>query len=88
MDCLNHGCPFRENQTSNANRCEHIACQNRYTDDALIVFQINQTDIFPVEVKKLVYDCGYIAFDDEEIGKSVFLTREAAEAALKGENNG
>ena len=26
MDCFNHSCPFRVNETSNANRCECIAC--------------------------------------------------------------
>ena len=29
MDCFNHSCPFRVNETSNANRCERVACQNR-----------------------------------------------------------
>ena len=29
MDCFNHSCPFRVNETSNANRCECVACQNR-----------------------------------------------------------
>ena len=29
MDCLSHSCPFRVNETSNANRCERVACQNR-----------------------------------------------------------
>ena len=29
MDCYNHLCPFRQNTTSNCNRCECLACQNR-----------------------------------------------------------
>lgn len=29
MDCYNHLCPFRQNTTSNCNRCEYLACQNR-----------------------------------------------------------
>ena len=29
MDCFNHSCPFRVNETSNANRCERVTCQNR-----------------------------------------------------------
>ena len=29
MDCFNHLCPFRQNTTSNCNRCECLACQNR-----------------------------------------------------------
>ena len=30
MDCFNHNCPFRINETSNLHRCECIGCQNRY----------------------------------------------------------
>lgn len=29
MDCFNHLCPFRQNTTSNCNRCDCLACQNR-----------------------------------------------------------
>lgn len=29
MDCFNRICPFRQNTTSNSNRCECLACQNR-----------------------------------------------------------
>ena len=29
MDCFNHSCPFRVNETSNANRCDCVACHNR-----------------------------------------------------------
>lgn len=36
MDCFNHLCPFRVNETSNANRCECVACQNRSTNDFII----------------------------------------------------
>lgn len=37
MDCFNRGCPFRVNETSNANRCECTACPNKCTDDVIIV---------------------------------------------------
>lgn len=30
MDCFNHSCPFRVNESSSLNRCECIACPNRY----------------------------------------------------------
>lgn len=33
MDCFNHSCPFRVNETSNANRCECVACPNRSDSD-------------------------------------------------------
>lgn len=36
MDCFNHSCPFRVNETSNANRCECVACQNRSNIDFII----------------------------------------------------
>ena len=36
MDCFNHSCPFRANETSNANRCECVACQNRSNNDFII----------------------------------------------------
>ena len=31
MDCFNHDCPFRVNETSSCNRCDCIACPNRST---------------------------------------------------------
>lgn len=37
MDCFNHGCPFRVNETSNVNRCECTACPNKCTNDVIIV---------------------------------------------------
>ena len=36
MDCFNHSCPFRVNETSNANRCECVTCQNRSNSDFII----------------------------------------------------
>lgn len=36
MDCFNHFCPFRANETSNANRCECLACQHRVNSDFII----------------------------------------------------
>lgn len=36
MDCFNHSCPVRVNETSNANRCECVACQNRINNDFII----------------------------------------------------
>lgn len=37
MDCFNHDCPFRTNETSNYNRCECIGCPNRCGNDMLII---------------------------------------------------
>ena len=44
MDCFNHSCPFRMNETSNANRCECVACQNRSTSDFIITSNRTLTD--------------------------------------------
>lgn len=44
MDCFNHGCPFRVNETSNANRCECTACLNRYSANVLIYSNRTLTD--------------------------------------------
>lgn len=44
MDCFNHSCPFRVNETSNANRCECIACQNRSNSDFTITSNRTLTD--------------------------------------------
>lgn len=49
------------------------------------VFQQNGVDIFESQVKKIIYDCGHFAFAEEAIGERVFLAREAAKAAQKGE---
>lgn len=41
------------------------------------------------EVKGVIYDCEYMAFDSRAIGNKIFLTREAAEQAMKaGADNG
>lgn len=39
-DCFNYSCPFRVNETSNVNKCECLACPNRYSVD---VFSYNRT---------------------------------------------
>ena len=44
MDCFNHSCPFRVNETSNANRCECVACQNRSNCGFIITSNRTLTD--------------------------------------------
>lgn len=44
MDCFTHSCPFRVNETSNANRCECIACPNRSNSDFIITSNRTLTD--------------------------------------------
>ena len=43
-DCFNHGCPFRVNDTSSANRCECTACPNRCTGYFSIAWNRTLTD--------------------------------------------
>ena len=44
MDCFNHSCPVRVNETSNANRWECVACQNRSNSDFIITSNQTLTD--------------------------------------------
>lgn len=46
------------------------------------VYQQNGVDVYELEVKKIIFDCGHIAFDESAIGSSIHLTEEAANAAL------
>lgn len=47
------------------------------------VYQTDGLRVYECKVKKIVFDTDGIAFDDEAIGKYVFLSREEAEAAMK-----
>ena len=49
------------------------------------VYQIDAERVYESEVKGIIYDAGHIDFDERAIGKTVFLTREEAEAALAQE---
>lgn len=46
------------------------------------VWQTDGIDVYELEVKRLIYDCGYIAFDASAIGKRIFKTSSEAEAAM------
>ena len=48
------------------------------------VYQIDAERVYESEVKWIIFDCDDIAFDERAIGGSIFLTREEAEAELKG----
>lgn len=51
------------------------------------VYQIDAERIYESKVKEIIYDTDSIAFDKRAIGKTVFLTREEAERALKEREN-
>nr|DAG70835.1 MAG TPA: hypothetical protein [Caudoviricetes sp.] len=44
VDCFNRGCPFRVNETSNANRCECLACPNRCSEDGFFSYNWTLTN--------------------------------------------
>ena len=46
------------------------------------VYQADDNRVYPLTIKKLIYDAGHIAFDESAIGKSVFLTIEEAQRHL------
>ena len=46
------------------------------------VYQTDGNRIYPSTINMLIYDAGHIAFDERAIGKTVFLTSEAAEKKL------
>ena len=48
------------------------------------VYQIDVERIYEGKITKIIYDTDGIAFDARAIGKTVFLSREEAEAALEG----
>lgn len=47
------------------------------------VYQTDTERVYASNVKAIVYDTDNIAFDERAIGKTVFLTREDAEKALR-----
>ena len=42
------------------------------------VYQIDACRVYPITVRKIIYDCGYLAFDDDAIGESIFLSEDDA----------
>ena len=66
-------------QAEKAGRLEVLPCKVGDT-----VYQIDAERVYESEVKWIIFDCDDIAFDERAIGGSIFLTREEAEAALKG----
>ena len=48
------------------------------------VYQTDGVNVYESKIRKVIYDTGHFAFDDEAIGRSVWLSREETEAALGG----
>ena len=51
------------------------------------VYQIDGVRVYESTIKNVIYDTNGVAFDEDAIGTTVFLTREEAEKALKERNN-
>lgn len=52
MDCFNHNCPFRTNETSNMNRCDCYSCKVR--DSESVYVNSNKIITNDTVLKKLV----------------------------------
>lgn len=57
MDCFNCNCPFRQNTTSNCNRCDCLACQNRWEEPVTYIIS-NQT-LTADEIARMTNDHNY-----------------------------
>ena len=57
MDCFNHLCPFRQNTTSNCNRCDCLACQNR-CEEPITYITSNHT-LTVDEITRMTNDSNY-----------------------------
>ena len=57
MDCFNHLCPFRQNTTSNCNRCDCLACQNRWEEP--VTYIISNHTLTADEITRITNDPNY-----------------------------
>lgn len=51
------------------------------------VYQTDGLNIYESKVERIIFEADNIAFSEDAIGRSIFLTREKAEAALKKMEN-
>ena len=68
MDCFNHSCPFRVNETSNANHCECMACPNRSNNDFIITSNRTLTNAEPAMLNALRSKYKNYGFECEWMG--------------------
>lgn len=57
MDCFNYNCPFRQNTTSNHNRCDCLACQNRCEEP--VTYVISNHTLTADEIARMTNDSNY-----------------------------
>lgn len=77
----NHGMP-NTNQVADYLVANGVVVLPRNVGDK--VYQTDGVRLYESQIKSIIYDTNNIAFDESAIGKSIFLTREAAEKALEG----
>lgn len=73
MDCFNHNCPIRNNTTSSPNRCECVACPNRW-EEAYTFYvsnRISTTDVAPVIHGRWIYEGDFDVWLCSRCGKGV-----------------
>ena len=57
MDCFNYNCPFRQNTTSNCNRCDCLACQNRWEEP--VTYITSNHTLTADEIARITNDPNY-----------------------------
>ena len=57
MDCFNYNCPFRQNTTSNCNRCDCLACQNRW--EKPVTYITSNHTLTADEIARMTNDLNY-----------------------------
>lgn len=95
-DCMHEKvCNFFEGDLNEegAEKCVYFKDRNRFVDLPCkvgdTVYQTDGIRIYENKIERIIFDTNNIGFDETSIGKSIFLTREEAEQALKErENNG
>lgn len=67
--------------------CEHFKDRTRFVELPCkvgdTVYQTDGIRIYENKIERIIFDTNNIGFDETSIGKSIFLTREEAEQALK-----
>lgn len=74
-----------------AENCVYFKDRNRFADLPCkvgdTVYQTDGIRIYENKIERIIFDTNNIGFDETSIGKSIFLTREEAEQALKEREN-
>ena len=80
MDCFNYNCPFRQNTTSNSNRCEYLACQNRW--EKHVVYTTSNHTLTADEIVTALRCCAKPGRDCEEDCPMNKISREPCRKVL------